>query len=156
MTEPINPITVKGTRPGDSHERNLSVGRIWLGTSEASEGQNRFNPTKNTWDKTMQLVVWESTTDILAFVVVDENDFILMIRALRTKPCSKSIFGTPVRKENTAREVLFNRFGADLLVTIFDKKSDGPFLAQVYLDWDYFNKGLEHLFVKNELVLGDN
>ena len=157
---PINPVTIRGYHSHiDLTPRSLAIGRLWLTSDTIGEGQHRFDSTKPTenMDRTMQFVIFEGTTNILAFMIADENDFIPLIKAFRNKvPQHFTLTGTATRAVAEKRDIVFSRLGENLLVNIHLTDKNSPILSTVFLDYAKFDRGLDHLFVKGELTVPEN
>jgi hypothetical protein len=162
--EPINPITIRGTNGVGDQPRALAIGRIWLSSTDVGEGQHKFDPQKpgHEMDKTMQFISFdEPNVHVHCFMVGDENDFIKGIRELRQEgQRAFKMTGTPKRGDAEQRDLIFSKAkrGDDwvLIVNFYNKTVDGPVASTVMLDYAKFNKGLDHLFTRGELVFPEN
>lgn len=162
--EPINPITIRGTNGVGDQPRSLAIGRLWLQSDSVGEGQHKFDPKKPgvNMEKTMQFVSFdEQPMNILCFMVGDENDFTKGIRELRREgQRAFKITGTPKRGDAEARDVIFSKAKRGdkwvLVVNFYDKQTDGAVASTVMLDYNKFNTGLDHLFVKGELIFPED
>jgi hypothetical protein len=163
--QPINPITYRG-EDGLGNPRCLAMGRLWLSFQGASDGQHKFGSgivgghvTLNDVDKVMQFLIFEGmeTPKIFGFMVANEENFVSGIKAILTGQKTHFILsGTITRQVLTTREITFTKMKQGdrdvLLANMYDSTVDGKVLSTVQVDYQHFDKGLEHLFVKGELI----
>lgn len=177
MKQGINPITFVGHPPGvpenprvvelrkrgqSPHQtgevlegvRSLSLGRLWIGSDTLSDTAHKFSPGsgQTNWDRTFQIVIWETADAPLAFALADENDF---VRGYKDQSTNTIEFtGAERRGSPLARYVRFEFGDDEVEVTITNM--DGDLLSSVAVNKSHFIGGLDHLFPNAELVVAEN
>lgn len=160
MKQPgVNPITVRGVRSlTDKTERCLAVGRLWITRTDVSDGQSRFDPlnrTQRQMDRTMQFVLFEGESNILAFMLGDEIDFIPSMKAMMAGKVKRfSIMGTAARRSSDRRMTVYEKVGDSMLmVSMYEgMTTEGEPISSVLMDYDHYCNGLQFLFNNGELV----
>ena len=140
MTEPINPVTIRGRDYATGKERAISISRLWLGTKDSED-----------WDKVMTFVIWEDPNDHIVAMCANEDDFIEAVKGFTEFDYSKvTVQGS--EKHRHMSLVLRRRFVSEpMRVTIYGGKDKSP-RTSVELDYETFMRGLCHLFPKGELA----
>lgn len=146
MAEPINPVTLRG------NDKNISVGRTWLGKDSVGDGQSRINPLNLTgdWDKLMQFVIWNDPNVPLGFMVIsDEAEYIRKTQALFTKQERKvELRGGSFRGAEQDRLLKISLVEDQVYFRM--EKTPNDLLGALFVPQTTFLQGMSHLFPKGE------
>jgi hypothetical protein len=152
--EPINPVSFRGVF--DSKHLSLLIGRLWIGDNSLTEGQHKFDPTHpgETIQKTMQVAFYEKNNNILGFIMIDENEFVPRIKEVRTGLSKYFSIRGQTRPEPLPCEITFSTDGHNQIMVAMFK--DGAMVSSIVINYDHFTRGLDHLFVRGELIVPEN
>lgn len=149
----INPVTIRGQNVLHNEDRNLTIGRLWLGTSSVPDTAHRFNMREQRvqWEKPISLAFWQNPNEALG-MVVNEEEFVPAVKRLQAQEnIVLNIHGTATRGGDEHRVVTFRRSSQnpDMLVSMYDFSLSE--IGAVALDFAKFIDGLGHLFPNGEL-----
>jgi hypothetical protein len=163
--EPINPVTIRGYNGEGNDQRAVALGRLWIGSNTLADGPHKFD-SKNMvgdLDKVMQFIIFEEITklDVLTFMVGDENDFVKGMKELR-QPGQRhfAMSGNPARGDVEKREMTFTKIQRQgdwwIVVEGFKGERSTAESVKMMTPWKKFDKGMDHLFPKGELLTPEN
>lgn len=156
----LNPVTIRGAASPEfpTGPKNLSVGRLWIGSDTIPDAPHRFNMEKKRgpqWDKPVTLILWrdESNMADAKGMIVDEEDFIPAVKRLkRQEDIVLKIWGKPHRRSEEKWSVVFRRspHNKTMLVSFYTG-AEQAHAGSAALDFGKFTEGLGYLFPNGEI-----